>query len=117
MTWEDVRLWTPVIMSCLSLGWGIYLFRSQAHRREQEQLAQRVTEAEKALVTGHVRMSGIENRLDHVPDKDAIYQLQINVTEIRGSLNTMAEGFKALSSTSRRIEDFLMADAKSRANQ
>lgn len=58
------------------------------------------------------RVSAVETRIENVPSKDTVHQLDKKVTELNGTINVVAESLKAVERTAHRIENFLLDQAK-----
>lgn len=123
MTAADWSTVAPIAISLAALAWAIYSQRSAARKKALDELTARIATAEGALAEHkdegqkaryqlRERVGAMETALLQMPDKDVVHRLDVSVTEIRGDIKAMAEGFRAMSHTTRRIDDYLMAQAK-----
>ncbi len=58
------------------------------------------------------RISTLENDVRHLPSKESVHQLQIDLTEMKGQIGIMAKSSEVTERTTRRVEEFLMQGGK-----
>jgi translation elongation factor P/translation initiation factor 5A len=54
------------------------------------------------------RLSTLENDMKHMPDKDSVHKLQLDLTEMKGHLGVMAKSTEATERTTRRLEEYIV---------
>ncbi len=104
MTPDDLRAWLSVIATLIAIGTAVYAWLSARSKGNEKQLA----ELQKEMGKLSRRVDHVETELTHLPDKDAVHDLQLAVTRVEGTISTMAEAFKAIERTTRRVEDYLI---------
>jgi hypothetical protein len=117
-----------------ALGWNLLQYRLGARKAEVDAMnkridtvangankridavAQELDEHKEAGQTSRAelsqRLGSVETRLQHLPDKDSVHQLNIAVTEIRGKIDTQGEALRSVSATASRVEQFLLEGSR-----
>nr|WP_278437065.1 DUF2730 family protein [Brucella anthropi] len=92
-----IQPWTSVIATIISIGAAVYAVVTSGAKKNA------------ATLDDHEhRISTIENDLKHLPSKESFYQLQIDMTELKGQIGTITKSSEATERTVRRVEDFLL---------
>ncbi len=76
--------------------------------RKVEVLSVAADEVEDKLTQHDRRIQTLEDEIKHLPDKDAIHQLQLDLAELSGHVATLAKSAEATERTTRRVEEFLL---------
>lgn len=134
---DDLRLWMPVAIGLANLAFITHVYRLGARKAAVEDMEQRLgqisagTKADVAAVRErmeaiddelrgrddetvaklagvHDRLMEVEGELEHLPTKDQVHKLEIQVTSIQGSVATMAAGMQMLTATTTRVENYLL---------
>jgi hypothetical protein len=111
------------VISAAALGWSLLAYRLGARKAETtaingriDKLASELSEHKEAGQTSRAelsqRLGSVETRLQHLPDKDSVHQLNIAVTEIRGLIGVQGEALKTVAATASRVESFLLEAAR-----
>lgn len=97
--------WIGAALSIIALGTQLKAIISSGEKKLEE----RVTKAERTLVDHDRRVQRVEDALQHLPNKDVVHQLQIDLTEMKGQMASMVKSSEATERATRRVEDFLMS--------
>lgn len=68
----------------------------------------RLEKVETKLVDHDRRIQGVENELKHLPDKDTVNKLQVDMTDLKGQIAIIAKSSEATERATRRVEEFLL---------
>ncbi len=68
----------------------------------------RLDKVETKLVDHDRRIQGVENELRHLPDKDTVNKLQVDMTDLKGQIAIIAKSSEATERATRRVEEFLL---------
>lgn len=90
--------WLSMIALLISIGTSITMFLTSGAKSNAAKLAEH----------GH-RLTQVENNVRHMPSKESVHQLQIDLTEMKGQIGVMAKSSEVTERTTRRVEDFLMS--------
>lgn len=74
----------------------------------EKTLTNRVNKAEDKLVEHDRRVQAVENELRHLPDKDTVNKLQVDMTDLKGQITIIARSSEATERATRRVEEFLL---------
>lgn len=74
----------------------------------EKTLTARVDKVETKLVEYDRRIQGVEGELKHLPDKDTVNKLQIDMTDLKGQIALIAKSSDATERATRRVEEFLL---------
>lgn len=93
--------WLSVIAIMISIGTSITAFFTSGAKSNATQLSDH----------DH-RISTLENDFRHLPNKESVHQLQIDLTDMKGQLGIMAKSSEVTERTTRRVEEFLLQRGK-----
>jgi len=79
-----------------------------ATRSAVSELNERVAEVETSGTRQERRLVVVENRLNELPDKDALHDLSIRTEKLGGDLKAVKASLDAIEASNRRIEDYLL---------
>ena len=103
-----VATFVSFVFSSLNL---IVLIKSIMSAGEKK-LDERLAKAESKLVEHDRRVQTVEGEMKHMPDRDMAHRLELAVEKMSGRLDTMAETLKPIRSTSERMNELLVEQAK-----
>ncbi len=89
--------WLSLIALLISIGTSITTFMTSGAKRNASTLADH-----------EHRIAKVENDIQHLPNKEIVHQLQINLTEMRGQIDVMTKTSEATERTTRRVEEYLL---------
>lgn len=90
--------WLSMIALLISIGTSITMFFTSGAKSNATKLAEH----------DH-RLTQVENNVRHMPSKESVHQLQIDLTEMKGAISVMAKSSEVTERTTRRVEDFLLS--------
>jgi hypothetical protein len=106
---DNIAIALGAANSALALGTVIYVWltaRSKANTESIEHLKDDIGRLKD-------RAQRVETTIQHMPDKSAVHDLALAVSEIRGAIGAQGEKLSGVERTTRRIEDFLMQASRS----
>jgi phage shock protein A len=74
----------------------------------QKTLSEDVSEAKKKIIEHDRRIQTIEGEMKHLPNKDTVNKLQVDMTELKGDIALIAKSSEATERATRRVEEFLL---------
>lgn len=89
--------WLSLIALLISIGSSVTMFLTSGAKNNATKLAEH----------DH-RISRLENDIAHMPSKESVHQLQIDLTEMKGQIGVMAKSSEVTERTTRRVEEFLL---------
>ena len=97
------QTWVPVALGVINLaGWGWALLQSPSKKNAEAitKLAEAL-EAMSGSVSGKIvalekRTSTLEDAYKHLPDKESIHRLELNMERMSGSMLAMGEALKSV---------------------
>lgn len=99
-----VMPWIGAALSILALLSQIKTALSAGERK----LDDRLKGAEDTIIHHDRRIQTVESEIKHLPDKDSVHRLQVDMTELKGHVATMAKSSEATERATRRVEEFLL---------
>lgn len=96
--------WVGAALSIIALGTQLKAIISSGERKLEE----RVSKVEVKLIEHDRRVQAVENEMKHLPDRETVHKLQIDLTEMKGQMATMVKSSEATERATRRVEDFLL---------
>lgn len=96
--------WIGAALSIIALGTQLKAIISSGERKLEE----RVSKVEVKLIEHDRRVQAVENEMKHLPDRETVHKLQIDLTEMKGQMATMVKSSEATERATRRVEDFLL---------
>lgn len=100
-----LKEWLGLIALLISVGSSIVLFLKSDAKKATETLA-----------TQDRRIQRLEDQIQHLPNKDTVHQLQIDLTEMKGQMASMVKSTEGTERATRRVEDFLMSKTRGTGN-
>lgn len=97
------QTWVPVALGIINLaGWGWAVLQSPSKKN-----AEAIADLAVAVKAIEKRTSSLEDAYKHLPDKDSIHRLEINMERMSGSMLAMGESLKAVREISVMTRDML----------
>lgn len=94
---SPLKDWLGLIALLISVGSSVVLFLKSDAKKAAE------------TMVGHgSRIQRLEDQIQHLPSKDTVHQLQLDLTEMKGQMTSMVKSSEATERATRRVEDFLM---------
>ena len=123
---QILLLWGNLFLSLAAVAGHIKNWMSSGEKRlaeEQKKLSDTIARHESKLTDHDRRIQSIEGDMKHLPNRDTAHQLALAMAEISGRLNSMEaqiegrlnamdERLKPISSTTLRLQEFLLENAK-----
>ncbi|KZL19040.1 DUF2730 family protein [Pseudovibrio sp. Ad37] len=103
MSPEELKTWVAIVIGVVSLAgtaWTFLSHRSRDNSSKLEELQGRVGETEASV-------KSLAREMEHLPSKEQVHQLELNMTELRGAVTTIGESVRSLRHTTENIDDFL----------
>lgn len=104
----DLRNWFSVAALAVSLATTIYAFLTSKAKANAEHLKS----VDKSLTDLDRRVQSVEAEQKHMPSKDDVNQLKLDIAEMKGAMQALDGEVKGVSRTIRRVEDYLMKEGK-----
>lgn len=95
-----LKEWLGLIALLISVGSSVVLFLKSDAKKAAE-----------TLILHGSRIQKLEDDMRHMPDKETVHKLQIDLTEMKGQMATMVKSSEATERATRRVEDFLLKKA------
>lgn len=73
--------------------------------------AEKIAQLDRKLTEHDRRIQAAESELKHMPDKDSVHRLQVDLTEMKAQIAAMVKSSEATERATRRVEEFLMSRA------
>ncbi|UDF29823.1 UNVERIFIED_ORG: DUF2730 domain-containing protein [Roseateles sp. XES5] len=97
---SPLKDWLGLIALLISVGSSVVLFLKSDAKKAGE-----------TLISHGSRIQKLEDDMRHMPDKETVHKLQIDLTEMKGQMATMVKSSEATERATRRVEDFLLKKA------
>ncbi|MBW8638981.1 DUF2730 domain-containing protein [Hoeflea sp. WL0058] len=116
---ELIAPWLGLIALFISVGGTVYAWltsRSKEYAKKLDNLnegrAKDLSEINTRL-NGHAsRIQTIEDEMKHLPDRDSQHRVELALAEMNGRFAALDEKLKPIASTSQRLSEFLLEQAK-----
>lgn len=116
-----LRLWWPALSSIgfAALGLALLYLRQQFPTRTEFQDLRRAGDergarAEQATNAIEKRLVHVEHQIAEMPTRDSIHRLELALGDMRGDIRELAADLKPVAETTRRMNEFLLEEARSR---
>ncbi len=103
---DEIRNWSGPIASLLAIVSLVYTWFTARSKINAERLAGH----ERKLTEHDRRVQKLENDVAHLPSKDDVHELRIEIADIKGSVGRLEASVAGTDRTARRIEEFLMRE-------
>jgi hypothetical protein len=126
--------WVSLAVSLIALASAVWAIVQAPSRRNADAFAKfrdeefgsfckdvgtkfEAVEADFKIVDGSLdtlkeRMSVTESMIKQLPDKESVHRLELTVSELSGNLNVIGQKVEGVDRTARRVEEFLLEQAK-----
>ncbi|SFZ85987.1 hypothetical protein SAMN02983003_3159 [Devosia enhydra] len=112
---EFLREWVGLGIALLSLSGTVWALLQSPAKKNAEDLA----ELRKAAGTDFKRLDERQDELErrtakmegdwkHLPDKESVHRLELAISDMNGTIKSMAASSEATERTARRVEEFLI---------
>ncbi|MBL4785099.1 MAG: DUF2730 family protein [Cohaesibacteraceae bacterium] len=101
---NDLRIWLAIVLSGIALAttiWGVLQARSRDNSGKIENLSERVVKVEGSI-------KGVEREMAHLPKKEAVHQIELAISDLRGELSSQTKEVSSVLRTINRIETHLL---------
>lgn len=61
-----------------------------------------------------VRITRVEDSVEHLPDRDATHRLELSLAEVRGEIKALTERLGPVTAVSNRLQEYLLEQAHDR---
>jgi NADP-dependent 3-hydroxy acid dehydrogenase YdfG len=102
---------TPYVALAISLITLATLIKGNLTSGEKA-LGERMGKAETKMVDYDRRIQSVESEIKHLPDKDMVHNLQLDLTDMKGQMAMMVKSSEATERATRRVEEFLLSQTK-----
>ncbi|OKP69616.1 hypothetical protein BTE77_27895 [Ensifer adhaerens] len=99
MDLQNLMPWLSFTALAISIGTSITTFFTSGAKSNAAKLAEH-----------DQRLSTLENDMKHMPDKESVHKLQLDLAEMNGHLAVLAKSTEATERTTRRMEEYLLKD-------
>lgn len=96
--------WLGLIALFISVGTSVVLFIGSGSKKNAEQIGK----IEEKVDDHADRLKSIETNMQHLPDKETVNRLQVDMAEMKGQMASIAKSSEATERATRRVEDFLL---------
>lgn len=104
----DLRNWLGVVAIIISLLTSVYAWLTSKAKANAEHLKT----VDKSLTDLDRRVQSVEAEQKHMPSKDDVNQLKLDIAEMKGAMQALDGEVKGVSRTIRRVEDYLMKEGR-----
>lgn len=102
---------SPVVTWFISQGKATAAEIADAKRHADElasKLAARADELDKRLTAGDLRLSKVEQDLQHIPNKDAVHRIELTIQKLQGDVEQATSQWRGVQQSIQRLEDYLV---------
>lgn len=103
MTVELAAKWLGAVALLISIMNTFWAYLT----REARTAIQRQGELTTKVITHDRRIQTLEHEIKHMPGKEEIHQVKIDMTKMRGAIDRIEESLSGTSKTVERIDDYL----------
>lgn len=106
----EVNNWLSATATIVSLGAALYTWltsRSKANSTKIEKFEIQLDKLEKEVDRQDVRIDRLVSDMQRMPDQQTVHKIELTMTQIQGSIETMAAGFSTMNHSVTRLEDYL----------
>ena len=96
------------VFAGVGLAWTIILTLWTRHAQSKNAREKDVTDLKGEVNTLGGKLTSLEQRVDSMPTNEAVHNLQLAMTDMKGDIRVVNEQLKPISSTVKRIDDYLL---------
>ncbi|SDR07866.1 DUF2730 family protein [Pseudovibrio sp. Tun.PSC04-5.I4] len=103
MSPEELKTWVAIVLGVISLGgttWSIISHRSRDNSSKIEEMQGQISEAKAGV-------KALEREMQHLPSKEQVHQLELNMSDMGGSVKAINESIRSLRHVTEGIDDYL----------
>lgn len=111
--------WLVAISTILSLGTTVFTLMTSGAKKTAGDLeahktanAEAIEQIEADIVAQDKRIQTLESDFRHLPDKEIVHRLELTMKDMQVQMAGMAASSEATARTARRVEEFLLDQAK-----
>lgn len=109
--------WLSLLALAFSVGAAIFNVLTSGSREAKAEMARLALELKSVDdktdgLSG--RINTIETTLRQLPDKDSLHRVEIGLERMNGELNTLNERLKPIDHLSRRLQDVMLSEARTK---
>lgn len=97
---SPLKDWLGLVALLISVGSSVVLFLKSDAKKAAETLS-----------THSSRIQRLEDQIQHLPDKDTVHKLQLDMMEMKGQMGAIVKSSEATERATRRVEEFLLKKA------
>lgn len=116
---EFLGAWLGVVLGAIALAGFIYNWFTSGEKKVGADLAahaksagERCQKIEDATADVEKRLQKLESAFEYMPDKDMVHRLEITMKDMQVQMASMSAASEATARTARRVEEFLLDQAK-----
>lgn len=101
---QPLMPWLSFVAILISVGSSVTMFLTSGARKNGE----KIDAQDKKLIEHDRRIQTVENEMRHLPNKDTVNKLQVDMTDLKGQISLIAKSSEATERATRRVEEFLL---------
>lgn len=116
---SEIKEWLSVASLLIAVGGFLYAWLTSGSKKATAELdafrktdAEKKREIEKDLDEHDRRIQSLEQEMKHLPDKDAVVELKLAISELKGTVGQHAEVLNGVARTVHRVENYLIEGKK-----
>lgn len=94
---SPLKDWLGLIALMISVGSSVVLFLKSDAKKASETLSLHGS-----------RIQKLEDDMRHMPDKETVHKLQLDMMEMKGQMGAIVKSSEATERATRRVEEFLL---------
>jgi hypothetical protein len=107
---DVVKEWAGVVGAIVSIVVLVYGWLTSGSKENSQKLVD-----QQALIDGlDSRVQALESEMRHLPDKELVHRLELTMKDMQVQMAGMAASAEATARTARRVEEFLLDQAKTK---
>lgn len=103
---EVIKEWAGLLGTVLAIGAMFYSWLTSQSKANSN----RLNDVEKKINTHETILTKMENEFRHLPDKDMVTDLKIEITRLAGTVSTLGEKVGGMDRAVRKMDTYLRAD-------
>jgi Protein of unknown function (DUF2730) len=108
MDFEALSRWFGLISLVLSVVTAFWTLVTKSTKPFDDKLSEHGED----LKSHDRRIQSVEERMQYLPSKDEVHQMQLAMTEMKGSLSGVSKSLEVTERTVRRIDEYLREAGK-----
>jgi len=107
---DVVKEWAGVVGAIVSILVLVYGWLTSGSKENSKKLA----DQQLAMDGLDSRVQALESEMRHLPDKELVHRLELTMKDMQVQMAGMAASAEATARTARRVEEFLLDQAKTK---